>query len=48
LLQNQNLEMSKVLEIKENEIINKHREIDNIRKENENLKEKLKVNFYNT
>lgn len=44
MLQNQKLELSKILEIKENEISNKHKEIDNIRQENNNLKEKLKVN----
>jgi len=43
VLQNRHLEQSKILEIKENEILNKHKDIDNIRRENDDLKEKFKV-----
>lgn len=43
LLQNQHLEISKLLEIKENEIASKCNEMDIIRQENNDLKEKLKV-----
>ncbi|XP_060875512.1 interaptin-like [Metopolophium dirhodum] len=44
-LKNQHLELSKILEIKENEIINRHKEIDNILQENEDLKKKIKTNI---
>lgn len=44
LLQNQQLELSNILELKENEITNKYKEINNIRQENNDLKENLKVN----
>lgn len=40
------MELTKILEMKENEISNKHKEIDNICQENKDLKEKLKVNTY--
>lgn len=37
------MEISKILEIKDNEIANRHKEIDNILQENDDLKKKLKV-----
>ncbi|XP_029346220.1 centrosomal protein of 290 kDa-like [Acyrthosiphon pisum] len=43
-LKDQHLELSKILEIKENEITNRHKEIDNILQENDDLKKKLKTN----
>lgn len=45
MLQNQHSELSKILEIKENEINNIHKKIENIHRENEDLKEQLKVNI---
>jgi len=38
------MELSKILEIKDNEITIRHKEINNIRQENDDLKKKLKVN----
>lgn len=42
------MELSKILDIKENEIINRHKEIDNILQENDDLKKKLEVNQWIT
>lgn len=46
LLQNQQVELSKILELKDNEISSRHMEIATILEENVNLKEKLKVNCH--
>ncbi|XP_027841216.2 interaptin [Aphis gossypii] len=47
-LKNQHSELSKILELKENEIKRIYKEIDNIRQENDDLKNKLQSNINNS
>lgn len=45
VLQNQHLELSKILKSKDNEIKNKCNEINSLHQENKDLNENLKVSF---